>query len=230
MKEGFILVDKPKGITSHDVVDKLREITQVRKIGHAGTLDPLGTGLLVLGIGRRATRKLSEFLKLDKEYIAKLRLGAVSDTFDKEGKIEFKKVEKIPSREKIGKVIEKFIGKIYQTPPLYSAKKIKGKKAYVLARKGKKVELKTQKISIYKIKILRYKFPYLEIKINCSSGTYIRSLASDIGKALNCGALLEELRRTKIGNFSIEKAKKLDEINSENWENFLISPQQIERN
>jgi len=225
MKEGFILIDKPKGITSHDVVDKLREITKIRKIGYAGTLDPLGTGLLILGIGRGATRRLSEFLRLDKEYIAKLRLGAISDTFDKEGKIEFKKIEKIPSREKIGKVIKEFIGQIYQIPPSYSAKKIKGEKAYNLARKGKKVELKPQKVNIYKIKILRYKFPYLEIKVNCSSGTYIRSLASDIGKRLGCGALLEELRRTRIGNFSVKQAKKLEEINSKNWKSFLTSLQ-----
>ncbi|MCD6094304.1 tRNA pseudouridine(55) synthase TruB [bacterium] len=225
MKEGFILIDKPKGITSHDVVDKLREITKIRKIGYAGTLDPLGTGLLILGIGRGATRRLSEFLRLDKEYIAKLRLGAISDTFDKEGKIEFKKIEKIPSREKIGKVIKEFIGQIYQIPPSYSAKKIKGEKAYNLARKGRKVELKPQKVNIYKIKILRYKFPYLEIKVNCSSGTYIRSLASDIGKRLGCGALLEELRRTRIGNFSVKQAKKLEEINSKNWKSFLTSLQ-----
>jgi len=225
MKEGFILIDKPKGITSHDVVDKLREITKIRKIGYAGTLDPLGTGLLILGIGRGATRRLSEFLRLDKEYIAKLRLGAISDTFDKEGKIEFKKIEKIPSREKIGKVIKEFIGQIYQIPPSYSAKKIKGEKAYNLARKGRKVELKPQKVNIYKIKILRYKFPYLEIKVNCSSGTYIRSLASDIGKRLNCGGLLEELRRTRIGNFSVKQAKKLEEINSKNWKSFLTSLQ-----
>jgi len=225
MKEGFILIDKPKGITSHDVVDKLREITKIRKIGYAGTLDPLGTGLLILGIGRGATRRLSEFLRLDKEYIAKLRLGAISDTFDKEGKIEFKKIEKIPSREKIGKVVKEFIGQIYQIPPSYSAKKIKGEKAYNLARKGRKVELKPQKVNIYKIKILRYKFPYLEIKVNCSSGTYIRSLASDIGKRLNCGGLLEELRRTRIGNFSVKQAKKLEEINSKNWKSFLTSLQ-----
>ncbi len=222
MKEGFLLIDKPKGITSHDVVDKLREITKIRKIGYSGTLDPLATGLLILGIGRGATRRLSEFLKLDKEYIAKLRLGAVSDTFDKEGKIEFKKIEKIPSREKIEKVIKEFIGQISQIPPSYSAKKIKGEKAYNLARKGKKVQLKPQRVNIYEIKILGYKFPYLEIKVNCSSGTYIRSLASDIGKKLGCGALLEDLRRTRIGNFSLKQAKKLEEINSKNWKSFLI--------
>ena len=222
MKEGFILIDKPKGITSHDVVDKLREISKIRKIGYAGTLDPLGTGLLILGIGRGATKRLSEFLRLDKEYIAKLRLGAVSDTFDKEGKIEFKKIERIPSREKIVKVIKEFIGQISQIPPSYSAKKIKGEKAYNLARKGKKVQLKPQRVNIYEIKILRYKFPYLEIKVNCSPGTYIRSLASDIGKKLGCGALLEELRRTRIGNFSAKQAKKLEEINSKNWKSFLI--------
>ncbi|MFN3302021.1 MAG: tRNA pseudouridine(55) synthase TruB [Patescibacteria group bacterium] len=218
----FILIDKPKRITSHDVVNHLRKITGQRKIGHAGTLDPIATGLLILGIGRKATKKLSQFQKLDKEYIVKIKLGAISDTFDSEGKIEKKKVEKIPNLNEVEEVLKIFVGEIEQIPPSFSAKKIKGKKAYQLARKGLKIKLKPIKVKIYKIEILNYSFPYLEIKVLCSSGTYIRSLANDIGEKLSCGGYVEELRRIKIGNFSVEKAVKLDDLNSENWRNFLF--------
>ena len=221
-KEGFILIDKPEGITSHDVVDKLREFTKIKKIGHAGTLDPFATGILILGVGRSATKRLSRFLKMDKEYIAKLRLGAVSETFDRDGKIEFKEVKKVPSKEEVIKAAKEFVGEIYQTPPPYSAKRIKGVRAYELARKREKPKLKPQRVRIYRMEVLNYKFPYLKIRVNCSSGTYIRCLAFDIGKKLGCGALLEELRRTKIGKFSVEETKRLNEINSGNWEKFLV--------
>jgi tRNA pseudouridine55 synthase len=220
---GFILINKPAGFTSHDVVDKLREITKIKKIGHAGTLDPFATGLLILGIGREFTKKLSIFQKKDKEYIATLRLGAESDTFDKEGKIVEKKVEKIPERKEIEEVLKSFLGEIEQIPPAFSAKKIKGKKLYELARKGIKVKPKPQKVKIYEISILEYKFPYLKIKVKCSSGTYIRSLANDVGKKLGCGAYVEELVRTKIGEFSIENAVELSKLTPQNWKSFLIN-------
>jgi tRNA pseudouridine55 synthase len=222
MDKGFILINKPAGITSHDVVDKLREITKIKKIGHAGILDPFATGLLILGIGREFTKKLSVFQKKDKEYIANLRLGAESDTFDRDGKIVERKVERIPEREEIEETLKIFLGEIEQIPPAFSAKKIGGKKLYELARKGIKVEPKPQRVKIYEISILEYKFPYLKIKVKCSSGTYIRSLANDIGKKLGCGAYVEELTRTKIGEFSIENAIELLKLNSQNWRNFLI--------
>jgi tRNA pseudouridine55 synthase len=222
MNRGFILINKPAGFTSHDVVDRLREITKIKKIGHAGTLDPFATGLLILGIGREFTKKLSIFQKKDKEYIATLRLGAESDTFDKEGKILEKKVEKIPERKEIEEVLKSFLGEIEQIPPAFSAKKIEGKKLYELARKGIKVQPKPQKVKIYEISILEYRFPYLKIKVKCSSGTYIRSLANDVGKKLGCGAYVEELERTKIGEFSVEKAIELSRLNHQNWKNFLF--------
>jgi tRNA pseudouridine55 synthase len=222
MEGGFILINKPSGITSHDVVDKLREITGIRKIGHAGTLDPFARGLLILGIGREFTRKLLIFQKKDKEYIATLRLGAESDTFDRDGKIVERKVEKIPERKEIKEVLKSFLGEIEQIPPIFSAKKIRGKKLYELARKGIKVEPKPQRVKIYEISILEYKFPYLKIKVKCSSGTYIRSLGNDIGKKLGCGAYVEELIRTKIGEFSIENAIELSKLTSKNWKNFLL--------
>lgn len=223
-KTGFILIDKPKGMTSHDVVDKLRKITGIRKIGHAGTLDPIATGLLILGIGREATKKLADFQKLKKEYVAKIRLGVISDTFDIEGKIEKRKNIKIPSEKEIKNVLIRFLGKIKQVPPKLSAKKIKGKKAYELARKGIEVKLKPVEVEIYKIEILNYSWPYLEIKVNCSSGTYIRTLANDIGEKLDCGGLVKELKRTKIEEFSVKNAVFLSRVNSKNWQKFLINP------
>ncbi len=222
-KEGFILINKPVGTTSHDVIDKMREITKIKKIGHSGTLDPLASGLLILGIGRKATKKLNQFQKLDKEYLAKIKLGIISDTFDKEGKIKKIEYEKKPSLEEVKKVIQQFKGEIWQRPPLFSAKKVKGKKLYQLARKGIKIEPKKQKIKIYKIEIIKYNFPLLELKIHCSSGTYIRSLANDIGEKLKTGGCLESLKRTKIGNYSLENALKLDEITPQNWLKFLIN-------
>jgi tRNA pseudouridine55 synthase len=219
---GFLLINKPKGITSHDVIDKLREITKIKKIGHAGTLDPFATGLLILGVGRDFTKRLSIFQKKDKEYIATLELGKESDTFDIEGKILKKEIKKIPSRKEIEEILKNFLGEILQIPPIFSAKKIKGKKLYELARKGIKIKPKPQKVKIYEILILDYNFPYLKIKVKCSSGTYIRSLANDIGKKLGCGAYLYELKRTKIDNFSIEKAVDLDKINFKNWKDFLF--------
>jgi tRNA pseudouridine55 synthase len=222
MNGGFILINKPTGITSHDVVDKLREITKIKRIGHAGTLDPFATGLLILGIGREFTKKLSLFQRKDKEYIATLRLGAESDTFDREGKIVERKFEKIPERKKVEEVLKSFLGEIEQIPPAFSARKVKGKKLYQLARKGMKVQPKPKKVKIYEISILEYRFPHLKIKVKCSSGTYIRSLANDIGKKLGCGAYLEELVRTKIGEFSIKNAVELSKLTSQNWKSFLI--------
>jgi len=219
---GFIFIEKPPKMTSHDVVERLRKITGIKKIGHSGTLDPLARGLLILGIGRKFTKKLSFFQKKDKEYIATLKLGLVSDTFDKEGKIKKIEVKKIPKKKEVENVLKSFLGEIEQRPPLFSAKKIKGQKLYQLARKGIKIKPKKEKVRIYQISILIYSFPLLKIKVKCSSGTYIRSLASDIGKKLKTGALLQDLLRTKIGKFSLKKAIKLEKINKNNWKKFLI--------
>lgn len=221
-KTGFILINKPEGVTSYQIVETLKKITNIKKIGHSGTLDPLAQGLLILAISRQATRKLSSLLKLDKEYIAVLKLGFTSNTFDREGTITKRKIKKIPSRPEVIRVLSSFVGKIQQTPPIFSAKKVKGKRAYQLARQNKKVNLKPQKVEIKEIHLLKYKFPSLEIKVKCSSGTYIRSLAADIGEKLNCGAYLEKLTRTKIGSFSLEKAVSPSKLNSKNWTKYLI--------
>ncbi len=234
-EDGFLLIDKEKDWTSFDIVAKLRSITRIKKIGHAGTLDPFATGLLIVAIGRGATQRISEFMKMDKEYEATLFLGKISDTYDPEGKISdytlplmtklanLFRSKKI-TKEKIEKALKKFNGKIKQVPPMYSAKKIQGKKLYELARQGIVVKRKASLIEIYGIDLVEYAWPRLKIKVRCSSGTYIRTLGDDIGQALHCGAYVESLRRTKIGNFSVAGAVMINLVKKENWGNFLFIP------
>jgi len=212
------LINKPKGMASFGVVAYLRKITGIRKIGHAGTLDPLASGLLICAIGRSATKKIDIFLKQDKTYLAEIELGKVSDTYDAEGKIKKINFKNKPTRKEIEKVLQMFIGEINQMPPIFSAKKIKGKKAYELAREGKMVKLKKNKVKIYQIKIIFYKFPFLKIKINCGSGTYIRSIAHDIGKKLKTGAVLTGLVRESIGKYSLKKSLELEKLDLEKIE------------
>lgn len=203
---------KPKGPTSHDIIDKLRKITRIKKIGHAGTLDPLAKGVLVVGITRAGTRELGKFKKLEKEYIAKIKLGEISDTDDEEGKKVRVRDRVRVQKNEIKKILKQFIGKIEQVPPVYSAIKISGKPAHRRVRKGEKIELKPRKVEIKNIKILNYKWPYLEIKIVCGSGTYIRSLARDIGKKLKCGAYLKELERIRVGKFKKKHCLSLRQL------------------
>ena len=210
----ILLVNKPPGPTSHDIVDDVRKITGESRVGHTGTLDPFAEGLLIVLVGREATKRQAEFLKLDKEYIATLRFGAETDTDDITGSsLSFARDrgQKITIND-TKRVIQKFIGEISQIPPDYSAIKIKGKKAYELARKGEKPKLEPRKINIYNIKILNYEWPLLELTVQCSSGTYIRALARDIGRDLGCGAYLEKLIRTKIGKYSLKDAVTIDAL------------------
>lgn len=224
----FILnINKPPNITSHDVVYKVRKITGIKKIGHAGTLDPFATGVLLILIDQ-ATKKQDKLMRQEKEYTGVIKLGECSDTLDKTGNIK-KISDTKPSRQQIQKVLKKFIGEIDQIPPMYSAIKIKGQKLYNIARHAneqtkKDIEsrLQPRKVLIKSIKLLRYTYPVLTIKITCGSGTYIRSLARDIGKELGTGGYLEELTRTKIGDFGIEDSIELDNLNKDTWENFAI--------
>lgn len=212
MEDQIILIDKPAGISSFGVVAKVRkklrdEFGKKIKVGHTGTLDPFATGLLILLSGKM-TKKSSDFLKLDKEYIAELKLGYVSSTGDTEGEIT--KVNDINTDiNEIKKILNNFNGKINQKVPAFSAVKINGQRAYKLARAGKEFETPTREIEIYAIEILDYNYPKLKIRCHVSSGTYIRTLAEDIGKALGTGAYLTALRRTKIGNYSVKDAKLL---------------------
>ena len=219
--EGFLLLNKPSGPTSHDIVDKLRKITGIKKIGHAGTLDPFASGLLILAISRSATKQINKFVKLDKEYVARLHLGAETDSYDRTGEIkEYQHNEenmanlskkKISSKE-VRIVLESFLGPQKQIPPMFSAKKVKGQKLYKLARKGIEVKREASDINVYKIKLLELSWPFLEIKVSVSSGTYVRSLALDIGRKLKTGAYLEELQRTKIGEYDIKNALELENL------------------
>ena len=210
---GFFLVDKPIGVTSHDVVDYLRKITEVKKIGHAGTLDPLASGLLIMAVGRECTKKIDEFKNLDKEYLATIKLGEISTTYDAEGEITISNLNnKQPSAKEVKQTLDSFVGEQVQMPPVFSAKKIKGQQAYKLARKKQKVELKTKDIVIYDIELLDYSYPNLKVRVKVSPGTYIRSLAHDLGQKLGVGAHLVGLIRTKIGDYNLEQAKNLKNI------------------
>lgn len=206
----FILINKPIGWTSHDVVGYLRkQFPKGTKVGHSGTLDPFASGLLIVGVGRGATKRLDEFKNLPKTYEAILFLGATSDTQDKDGVITLTNIDKKYTREEIEKVLQKFIGPQLQTPPMYSAKKINGKKLYELAREGIEVERQPNKIEIYNIELLSYEYPHLKIRVNCSTGTYIRTLAHDIGQQLGCGAYCEKLTRTQIGEHTLDNAQEI---------------------
>lgn len=203
----FLIIDKPKGWTSHDVVAKMRNRLGEKKIGHMGTLDPLATGVLVLAVGRDSTKKIVEYMKADKDYQVEMELGKTSDTYDSAGKIELVEFDLSRlSEAEIIKAIESFWGKSMQTPPAFSAKKIKGKRAYELARKGEKVELKPVEVFMQGSDI-ELSMPILRFKVTVSSGTYVRSLVHDIGKVLGCGAIMVNLRRTRVGNFRIEDAQ-----------------------
>ncbi len=219
---GFMIINKPSGPTSHNIIDQLRQITGIKKIGHAGTLDPFATGVLLVAIGRRATREINKYVKLNKVYRADLVLGAVSSTHDPEGEINFNKHVPEPSFTKIQATINKFIGKQKQIPPMFSAKKINGKKLYQLAREGKIVERQPHLINITAIKILSFKWPKATLIIHCSSGTYIRSLARDIGRELKTGAYLANLQRIAIDKFLIKDAVLIDDLNKENWQKKLF--------
>ncbi len=211
---GFLLIDKPVGPTSHDVVDMVRRILHTRKVGHAGTLDPFASGLLIIAVGAM-TKQLSNFVGLDKAYEATLRLGATSDTMDRTGKIEQKECAAI-SKEAFEAALETFRGEIAQVPPMYSAKKIDGKKLYELAREGKEIERKPVRVTIHELELVSFSWPKATIRTRVSSGTYIRALADDIGKTLGCGAYLEELRRTSIGRYTVDRAVSPKELTAAN--------------
>ena len=214
----LLLIDKEKKMTSHDVVDEIRKITGIKKVGHAGTLDPNATGLLIIGVGRESTKLLGNLSKnILKTYEAEVFLGVTKDTDDVEGKtIDTKDIEKLSEKE-IADVVKSFVGQKKQMPPIYSAIKVGGKKAYNLARSGKKVNLGLRDITIYSIKLVGINHQIVKFTAEVSSGTYIRSTARDIGEKLGVGAYLRNLRRTKIGKYSVVDARKLGDITSENW-------------
>lgn len=215
---GILLVDKPSGWTSFDVVAKVRGILkksgiQKPKVGHTGTLDPLATGLLVLLIGDY-TKRATELTKLDKTYAVTMKLGQTSSTGDEEG-IKAQISDLVPTYEELEDVLKQFIGEIMQTPPAYSAIKINGQRAYKLARAGKEVKIEPRKVTIYLIDFVDYTYPEIKFTAKVSSGTYIRSLVEDIGKELNTGAYMTALCRTEVGKFVLTNAITTNNINVE---------------
>ncbi len=212
---GFLIIDKPKGWTSHDVVAKMRGILKERKIGHLGTLDPLATGVLVLAVGRDATKKIKDYMKVEKEYEVEIELGKVSDTYDSEGNVRAVDFDlKSLNKATILEVMNGFWGETMQMPPAFSAKKIHGQRAYALARAGKPVELNAVQVRMEGSNI-EIAVPIVKFNVKVSSGTYVRSLAHDIGQKLGCGALVTALRRTRVGDFMIENARKIEDFRPE---------------
>ena len=218
---GILLVDKKVGSTSFHLVSLLRKRTGIKKIGHAGTLDPFASGLMVMLIGKEYTKKSDQFLNSDKEYIATLHLGIATDTFDIEGKPE-EKSSIVPSLSDVTKCIESFQGEIEQIPPMFSAKKVNGKKLYELARKGISIERAPNKVKV-EIELLSYEYPELKIRVKCSKGTYIRTLGSDIGHCLKTYAHLTQLTRTKSGAFHLADSIPQEKINDPNFNLKVIS-------
>ena len=210
--EGILLVDKPSGITSHDIVDRLRRKLKMKKIGHAGTLDPLATGLMIMLIGKAT--KVSQFLiSLDKAYEGTFKLGVETDSQDSDGEVvETKDLPENLSEEIIGEAMKEFLGDQYQTPPMFSAKKINGVPLYKMARKGKTVEREPRVIRINELSLQGWDSPEGRFFMDCSKGTYVRTVFHDLGQKLNCGGHLTSLRRTKINDFSIEGVPTLEEI------------------
>ena len=206
-----ILINKPLEWTSFDVVKKIRNTIKIKKVGHAGTLDPLATGLLIVCTGK-FTKKINEYMAQEKEYTGTFTLGATTPTFDLESEPEnFRSIDTI-TEEKIIETSKKFTGEIMQVPPVHSAIKQKGKPVYLLARKGVDVKLEPRKIMIHKFEIININFPVISFKVVCTTGTYIRSLANDFGVALGCGAYLSSLCRTRIGNFTLAESVTMDEF------------------
>ena len=206
-----MLIDKPLEWTSYDVIRKLRKIINIKKIGHAGTLDPLASGLLIVCTGK-FTKKISEYMAQEKEYTGTITLGAVTPTYDRESEpVEIKSTEGI-TEEMIKEKTKEFTGEILQTPPIHSAIKQNGKPVYLLARKGIDVILEPRKITIKEFEITNVEMPVISFKVVCTTGTYIRSLANDFGLALGCGGYLSQLRRTRIGNFNVKDAMTMEEF------------------
>jgi len=204
--ERIFAVWKPKGVTSHDMVDAVRRATGVKKVGHGGTLDPLATGVLVVGVGRAATKRLSRVVRSEKEYVATVELGATSETDDAEGPIDQNRNAKPVDAATIDEALKSFRGVIDQVPPMYSAVHSGGQKAYKKARAGQAVVLAPRKVELKELELLDYRWPILRLRLVTGSGFYVRALARDIGQKLGVGGYLKELERTRVGKFNKDDA------------------------
>lgn len=220
LPEGILLVNKPAGITSHDVVARLRRTTGIKKIGHAGTLDPFATGLMILLIGKNYTRKSAHFTGQDKAYRARLHLGVATDSYDLDGKVTAQS-DYTPTQEELEAAIQEQNGERLQTPPMFSAKKIGGKKLYQLARQGVTIARPPVNVRL-ETTLLSYTYPHIEISVTCSKGTYIRSIAHEIGEKLTCHAHLDQLVRTQCGDYLLENSHTLEELET-CWKEALLT-------
>jgi tRNA pseudouridine55 synthase len=209
--DGILLVDKPGGMTSHDVIDELRAKSGIRRIGHGGTLDPIATGLLIVGFGK-ATRALEFFESLNKEYEVVFRLGVHTDTLDREGKVLREMDPSAIDAGRLETALRSFIGRIEQVVPDYSAVRVKGKKLYERAREGESIEAPRRRVEIFNMELLEFDNPRARVRIACSKGCYVRAIARDVGEKLNNVAICEEVRRTKVGTMTVEEASKLDDL------------------
>lgn len=208
----IIGVIKPKGPTSNRVLTQIKKISGIKKIGHAGTLDPLASGVLVVAISRQSTKKIAEEVKKEKEYIADVTLGMESTTDDEQGEKNIWEVETPPTKDEVELALKKFIGDITQLPPIYSAIKVNGKEAYKYAHKGETVEMTPRPAFIKEIELLEYSYPHLKIRVVTGKGVYIRTLSKDIGIALKTGAYMSDLVRTRVGEFTLENSYKIEDL------------------
>ncbi|HEY3394007.1 MAG TPA: tRNA pseudouridine(55) synthase TruB [Lacipirellulaceae bacterium] len=211
---GILNIDKPPGCTSRDAVDRVERLARPAKVGHAGTLDPLASGVLVICVGK-ATRLIQYVQRMRKRYRATFLLGSQSETDDVEGNVTVAQGAHVPHREQLDKVIPRFIGEIQQRPPAYSAIKTQGRRAYQLARQGTPPELPARAVTIYLLRVERYDYPEFELSIECGSGTYVRALGRDIAAALDTTAVMSALRRTAIGGFRVDDSLALDEVSAD---------------
>ncbi len=212
LKHGQIFsIDKPEGWTSFDVVNKLRRMTGVKKVGHAGTLDPFATGILLVCFAS-ATKQVNELMALEKEYQGTFELGVETDSHDVTGKIIAQQPVPEFSREQIEQAVRRYVGEIMQTPPMFSALKRGGKRLYKLARQGEQIELEPRQVTIYAFDVLEVALPEIRFRVTCSRGTYVRALARDLGKDLGCGAFLKTLCRTRVGEYSINSALSIQQF------------------
>jgi tRNA pseudouridine55 synthase len=219
---GLLVINKPIGLTSHDVVNKVRWLSGIRRVGHAGTLDPLASGVLLLAVGR-ATRLIEYLVGRSKRYQAVVRLGQETDTYDREGEVVAERPVQVTDSQ-LEAALERFRGPIEQVPPMFSAVKQGGQPLYRLARRGQAVERPARAITIYELSLLDWRPPEIELLIHCSSGTYIRSLAHDLGHVLGCGGHLATLRRLAVGDFTLDQSVPLPVLERENWLAHLLPP------
>src|SRR3974377_840925 len=215
-ESGFLVIDKPEGVTSHDVVIFVRRLVKLRRVGHLGTLDPMATGVLPLALGK-ATRLIQFLIEGTKIYHGTIRLGHSTSTYDREGRPTSNFTIPCFSSATLEKISEELLGEHWQVPPPFSAKKIRGIRAYQLARQGKSPELEAQKVQIRKLVLQKLSAEVIHLEIHCSAGTYVRSIAHEVGKRLGCGAHLASLRRLASGEFGLERAVEMERLTSSAW-------------